>query len=51
LRGEGLPGADGSAGNLYAVVAVHVPKRLKKQERELFERLASVSDFDPRKDR
>jgi curved DNA-binding protein len=25
-----------------------VPKKLKKRERELFEELASVSDFDPR---
>jgi curved DNA-binding protein len=51
LRGQGLPSPDGSAGDLYAVLAVHVPKRLTKNERELFEQLASVSDFDPRKGR
>jgi curved DNA-binding protein len=49
LRGQGLPSADGSAGDLYAVLAVHVPKRLTKKERELFEQLAAVSKFDPRK--
>lgn len=51
LRGEGLPSTNGSAGDLYAVLAIHVPKRLKKEERELFERLAAVSRFDPRRER
>ncbi|HEV3282815.1 MAG TPA: DnaJ C-terminal domain-containing protein [Solirubrobacteraceae bacterium] len=51
LRGQGLPGRDGSAGDLYAVLAIHVPKRLTKQERELFEQLAATSKFDPRKGR
>ena len=46
LRGEGLGGGD-----LYAVVQLHVPKRLSPQERELFERLAEVSDFNPRRSR
>jgi curved DNA-binding protein len=48
LRGQGMPAASGSPGDLYAVVSVHVPKRLAKEERELFERLADVSSFDPR---
>jgi curved DNA-binding protein len=51
LRGQGLPGPDGSSGDLYAVLAVHVPKRLTKKERELFEQLAATSRFDPRKGR
>ena len=52
LRGQGLPGSGGSPpGDLYAVVMIAVPKRLAKKERELFERLASVSKFDPRKSR
>jgi curved DNA-binding protein len=51
LRGQGLPSPDGSSGDLYAVLAVHVPKRLTKKERELFEQLAEVSKFDPRKGR
>lgn len=51
LRGQGLPGQSGSAGDLYAEVAVHVPKKLTKRERELFEQLADTSKFDPRKGR
>jgi curved DNA-binding protein len=46
LRGEGLGGGD-----LYAVVQIHVPKRLSSRERELFEQLADVSDFNPRRSR
>jgi curved DNA-binding protein len=51
LRGQGMPSANGTPGDLYAVLAIHVPKRLTKKERELFEQLASVSHFDPRKER
>ena len=52
LRGQGLPGSGGApAGDLYAVVTIAVPKKLTRKERELFERLASVSNFDPRKGR
>jgi curved DNA-binding protein len=46
LRGEGLPGGD-----LYADVKIMVPPKLKRAERELFERLAQTSDFDPRRGR
>jgi curved DNA-binding protein len=50
LRGQGMPGNRGApAGDLYAVVTIRVPQKLTKKERELFERLASVSKFDPRK--
>lgn len=48
LRGEGMPNPRGKAGDLYAVVKVMVPKSLGKRERELFEELSAVSDFDPR---
>jgi curved DNA-binding protein len=52
LRGQGLPGSGGApAGDLYAVVTIVVPKKLTRKERELFERLASASKFDPRKGR
>ncbi len=51
LRGEGLPNTGDSAGDLHAVVTVRVPKRLNGEERELFEQLAAVSKFDPRKAR
>jgi curved DNA-binding protein len=43
LRGQGL-----GSGDLYARVRIDVPKELAKEERELFERLAEVSSFDPR---
>jgi curved DNA-binding protein len=46
LRGQGMPGGD-----LYALVKVEVPRRLSKEERKLFERLAEVSKFDPRSGR
>lgn len=48
LRGQGMPAINGSAGDLYAVLAVRVPKKLSKDEREVFERLPEVSKFDPR---
>jgi curved DNA-binding protein len=48
LRGEGMPNPKGKPGDLYAIVKIMVPKKLTKRERELFEELAAVSDFDPR---
>ncbi|HTU88102.1 MAG TPA: DnaJ C-terminal domain-containing protein [Solirubrobacteraceae bacterium] len=49
LRGRGLPRRDGERGNLYAVVQITVPKHLSDEERELFEKLAAASQFDPRR--
>jgi curved DNA-binding protein len=52
LRGEGLPGGRREdPGDLYAVVKIEVPRHLTDEERELFERLAQVSNFDPRRGR
>jgi curved DNA-binding protein len=51
LRGQGLPAADGKPGDLYATVAIHVPGKLTRAERQAFEKLAEVSKFDPRKGR
>jgi curved DNA-binding protein len=48
LRGRGLPARDGGRGNLYATVQVAVPKELSDDERDLYEKLAAVSEFDPR---
>ena len=53
LRGQGLPlkpGRDGNAGDLYVTVKVTVPKNLSPREKELFEELAKVSGFDPRRE-
>ncbi|XHU05628.1 DnaJ C-terminal domain-containing protein [Amycolatopsis sp. WGS_07] len=49
LRGKGLPHPRGTAGDLYAEARVAVPAELSAEERELFEKLAAVSDFDPRR--
>jgi curved DNA-binding protein len=46
LRGEGMAGGD-----LYARVRIDVPKELSSDERELWERLAETSSFDPREGR
>ena len=46
LRGEGL-----GDGDLYAVLQIRVPKQPSAQERQLYERLAEVSDFNPRRSR
>jgi curved DNA-binding protein len=52
LRGQGLPDSGGGqGGDLYAVVMIHVPKKLTRRERELFEQLASTSKFNPRERR
>src|SRR5215472_2394705 len=51
LRGRGLPNPRGKDGDLLAEVQVMVPPGLSGKERELFEQLAAVSDFDPRKRR
>ena len=51
LRGRGLPNTRGKDGDLLAEVQIMVPSKLSGKERELFEQLAAVSDFDPRKRR
>jgi curved DNA-binding protein len=51
LRGQGMPAPKGSPGDLYAEVQIKLPRRPSEDERELFERLAEVSSFDPRKRR
>jgi curved DNA-binding protein len=51
LRGEGMPNPHGKPGDLYAEVKIVVPPKPTKAERELFEQLATVSTFDPRRGR
>lgn len=51
LRGEGMPNPRGAAGDLYAEIKVMVPPKPSARERELFEQLAAVSTFDPRRRR
>jgi curved DNA-binding protein len=49
LRGEGMPNPKGTAGDLYAEVRIMVPSTPSDRERELFQRLADESTFDPRR--
>jgi curved DNA-binding protein len=49
LARRGLPQSDGSVGDLYAVTHIEVPKTVSERERELYEQLAAVSDFNPRR--
>jgi curved DNA-binding protein len=51
LRHRGMPNPRGEAGDLYAEVRILVPSKLSDEERRLFEELAKVSDFDPRRRR
>ena len=48
LKGKGLPMRKDQQGDLFAELAVSVPKVLSPEERELFEKLAQVSTFNPR---
>jgi curved DNA-binding protein len=48
LRGGGLPKRSGGRGDLYAAIQIAVPKRLSDEERQLFQKLATDSEFDPR---
>lgn len=49
LRGKGLRKTAADRGDLYAEVMIVVPEQLSKTERELFEKLAQSSQFDPRR--
>jgi curved DNA-binding protein len=49
LRGRGLPSPRGHPGDLYAEARIMVPARPSRAERQAFEELAKVSDFDPRR--
>ena len=49
VRGRGLPKKDGEQGDLMLRVSIQVPKKLNSQEKDLFERLAKISRFKPRK--
>lgn len=51
LRHRGMPNPRGDAGDLLAEVRIKVPHTLSDDERRLFEELAKVSTFDPRKRR
>lgn len=48
LRGKGFPKPAGICGDLFVVLKIMVPKKLSPKERELFQKLAQYSAFQPR---
>jgi len=48
LRGKGLPTSTGTRGDLYAVVSIQVPAHLTREQKILWEQLATKSTFNPR---
>jgi curved DNA-binding protein len=48
LRGKGMPNPKGSAGNLYVLLNIMVPRHPSAREKELFEKLQETSSFNPR---
>lgn len=48
IRGRGLPLVNDGRGDLYCVIHVRVPEQLTAPERELWEKLARESRFNPR---
>ncbi len=48
LGGRGLARPDGSAGDLFAIVQIAVPRVLDDAQRALFRQLAETSTFNPR---
>jgi curved DNA-binding protein len=51
LKDRGFPSQRGRPGDLYAEVRIMVPATPSDDERRLFEEMARVSTFDPRRQR
>ena len=49
LSGRGLPRPRGGAGDQFAIVQIAVPDSVTDQERALYQQLAEISQFNPRK--
>lgn len=49
LKGKGMPIKPHGQGDLYVVLKIAVPNKLTPREKELFEELARVSAFNPRR--
>jgi len=48
LRGRGLPGKEASDGDMIVEIDIRVPHPLTDNEKELFEKLSNISNFNPR---
>lgn len=51
LSGRGLTRRDGSRGDHYIQIRIDVPAQVSGEERKLYQKLAKLSSFDPRKTR
>ena len=49
IPGKGYKDGKGGRGDLVAEIKVMVPKKLSEEERNLFEKLNKISEFNPRK--
>jgi len=47
LTGRGMPAGDG-AGDFYVLLQIVLPPMLSEEERSLYERLQTLSNFNPR---
>lgn len=48
LAGKGFPNKKGAAGDMYLLISIVVPSEPSEKEKELYEKLAEVSEFNPR---
>ncbi len=48
VRGKGLPDSKGKRGNLFVIPQIVCPEHLDSKERDLWEKLAKTSRFNPR---
>ena len=48
IRGKGLPGKNGQAGDIIVELEVRMPTVLTEEQERLFAELSAKSDFDPR---
>ncbi len=48
VKGRGLPNRDGTIGDLFVVARIAIPKEISEKEKELWEKLARESSFNPR---
>ena len=49
ISGKGYKDGKGGRGDLIVKVNIMVPKKLNEEEKKLFEKLSTVSSFNPRK--
>ena len=48
IAGKGYKNSDGTRGDLIAQVKIMVPKKLTKEEKQMFEKLNQISKYNPR---